>query len=235
MSALTANIINGLKKSGDKSVAVHHAGFFKTHKGGYGEGDKFFGLPVPQTRSIAKNYYKQLTLKETEELLRNPYHEVRLLALVVLTLKHAKADTETKNDIENIYLKNTKYINNWDLVDVSCYRILGPRWLNSDLKELWAMAKSGNLWQERISVITTMYFIINGHCQTTVKLAEHFLDHKHDLMHKATGWMLREAGKRNEEILIGFLNKHHKQMPRTMLRYSIEKLTAAQKAHYMRK
>lgn len=229
-------LLNELKKNGNKEFAAHHAKFFQTHKGGYGQGDKFWGLKVPKQREMAKKYYKNITLKEAEELLKNKVHEVRLTGLMILIEKYQKSDKKDKKNIVKIYLRNTKHINNWDLVDLSAPQILGNYWFeNKSTAEMYKLARSKNLWEERIAMISTFYFIKNGKFCETARLAKHFLKHKHDLMHKASGWMLREAGKRNIDVLYDFLNKHHKTMPRTMLRYAVEKLPENKRKYYMGK
>ncbi len=233
--SLKDSVLKDLKSKKNDKFAKHHAKFFQTHKGGYGEGDLFLGLTVPQQRETAKKYYKEISLKETEGLLKNPVHEVRLTALMILAAKYEKASREEKNKIAKIYLRNTQYINNWDLVDLSAPQIAGEYWHNSKKDEMWKFAKSKKLWNERIAMISTFYSIKNGSFDDAIKLAEHFLGHKHDLMHKAAGWMLREAGKRDINILYAFLDKHYKVMPRTMLRYSIEKLSDKERRQYMAK
>ncbi|AKL98274.1 DNA alkylation repair protein [Endomicrobium proavitum] len=231
----TVNILSEIKKHGNKVLAQHHLRFFKTGKGEYGEGDLFWGLTVPQTRAISKKYYKELTLKETEIFLKHKVHEVRFFALTVLIEKYKRADIKEKKKIVKIYLKNTKYINNWDLVDLTAPLITGEYWYNNLSEDLWKLAKSKNLWEERIAMLSTFYFIKRGKTAETLKLAEFFLNHKHDLMHKASGWMLREAGKRNIGALYGFLDKYAAVMPRTMLRYSLEKVPQQKRKYYMEK
>ena len=228
-------IIDEIKKYKNDNLAQHHAKFFQTHQGGYGEGDLFYGLSVPEIRKIVKLFYKDTTLEDIKELIKNPYHEVRLCILFMIVAKFKIASENERNLLVEIYLNNIPYINNWDLVDASAPYLTGEYWHGKDLSELWKLAHSNHLWSERISILTTFGFIKKGDYQTTLELCEFFLNHKHDLIHKATGWMLREIGKRNLGELIAFLDKHHKIMPRTMLRYSIEKLPQDQRKFYMSK
>lgn len=229
----TEQIINEIKTFANPVFAKHHLKFFKTGKGEYGEGDLFYGLKVPDVRKIAKTYYKSTALTEIDELIKNPYHEVRLAALVILVMRYQKTCAEEQEQIYNLYLNNVAYINNWDLVDISAQHIVGAYLFDKEKTKLWELARSGHLWSERISVIATFYFIRQGLYSYTLELSEHFLTHKHDLMHKATGWMLREVGKRDINTLYSFLDEYHKTMPRTMLRYALEKLTADKKTFYM--
>lgn len=225
-------IINEIKSYANEEFAIHHSHFFKTAKGEYGEGDLFLGLKVPTVRMISKKYFKETNLTQVNILMKNPFHEVRLAAIVMLVLKYEKAQAKEKEDIFNLYLKNVKYINNWDLVDVSAQYIVGP-FIFDSTEKLWELAATNHLWSQRISVLATFYYIRQGSYQATLDLSKHFLTHKHDLMHKATGWMLREIGKRDIDTLYSFLDEHHKVMPRTMLRYSIEKLPSEKRKAYM--
>ncbi|MGV8085412.1 MAG: DNA alkylation repair protein [Candidatus Bilamarchaeum sp.] len=211
--------------------------FFKTGKGEYGEGDVFLGIQVPISRTIVKKYWKNLTLSEVEELIRSPIHEHRLIGLMILVEKYQKSKTtEEKEKIFDFYTKNTKRVNNWDLVDSSADRIIGSHLFEGDKSLLYKLAKSDNIWERRISIISTFYFIKKGKFVDTLKISELLLTDKQDLIHKAVGWMLREMGKRGGELeLLGFLDKNHKVMPRTMLRYAIEKLDQETKKKYMAK
>jgi 3-methyladenine DNA glycosylase AlkD len=228
-------IIDEIKKQQNSALAEHHLRFFKTGEGEYGEGDLFYGLTVPMVRKIVNLFYQEASLEDIDELIKNPYHEVRACGLFIMVAKFQKATGKEKAQLIKLYLENRRYVNNWDLVDLSAPYLTGVFWYNKDLTELWDLAKSGELWSERIAVITTFGFIKKGHYNTTLELCEFFLNHKHDLIHKATGWMLREVGKRDLKTLLGFLDKHHKTMPRTMLRYSIEKLSPEQRKFYMAK
>ncbi len=222
-----------LKKEANPSQAKILARFFKTGKGEYGEGDEFLGIKVPLSREIAKQF-KDLSLEDIKELLYSPPHEERLISLFILTDQFRKADDKKKKIIYDFYLKNTKQINNWDLVDLSAERIIGAYLLDKDKKILFKLARSKNLWERRIAIMSTFYFIKNGVFDTTLKISKMLLQDEHDLIHKAVGWMLREIGKRNlieEEII---LKKHYKIMPRTMLRYAIEKFPEKRRQAYLR-
>jgi 3-methyladenine DNA glycosylase AlkD len=197
--------------------------YFKTGKGEYAEGDKFLGIVVPEQRKLVKKYAALLSLEEIQELLNTKIHEYRLTALLILVKQYQKADEKIKKQIFDFYLKNTKNINNWDLVDLSSRDIVGNYLLDKDKSILYQLANSKDLWEKRIAIISTSEFIRKSQFDDTIKISEILLKDKHDLIHKAVGWMLREVGKRNQEILESFLKKHHKIMPRTMLRYAIEK------------
>jgi len=206
--------------------------FFKTGKGEYGEGDIFLGITVPQTRAIAKKY-THLNLKDLEKLLSSKIHEYRLIALLILIENYKKASIENKNLIFNFYIKNTKFINNWDLVDLSAPHIVGNFLLDKDKSILYNLAKSSNLWEKRIAIISTYAFIRLYKFKHTLKISEILMNDNHDLIHKAVGWMLREVGKRNKDVEEKFLNQHYKKMPRTMLRYAIEKFDNNKRKKYL--
>ena len=199
--------------------------FHKTGKGGYAENDIFIGVTVPNIRKVANEYYKTINLKEVEYLLHSKYHEERLLALIILTYKMKKAKEDEQKEIVSLYINNTNHINGWDLVDLSAHYILGKYLLEHEDEKnvLYEFANSDNLWKQRISILSTWIFIRNNEYEDTLKIAEILLKNKQDLIHKAVGWMLREVGKKDFDIEYNFLVKHYKQMPRTMLRYSIEK------------
>jgi len=218
-----------LERNKDAEKAKVYSRFFKTGKGEYGEGDLFLGLSVPKQRKIAKNYI-DLNLDEIQELLLSKIHEHRLVALMILIFKYKK---NFDKEIVDFYLQNTKNINNWDLVDLSAYQILGHYLLDKDKSILYKLAKSDNLWEKRISIISTYEFIKNNKFEDTLEISEILLNDKHDLIHKAVGWMLREVGKRNLETEEEFLKKYYKQMPRTMLRYSIEKFWEEKRKFYL--
>ncbi|MGB4966148.1 MAG: DNA alkylation repair protein [Microgenomates group bacterium] len=226
------NILDDLKKVADPIRAQNLARFFKTAQGQYGFGDIFLGITVPQLRIIAKKY-SLMPLSEIRSLLKNPIHECRLTALVILTKKFTQATENEKTSIYTFYLHNTSAINNWDLVDVSAGKIVGEYLLNKDTSILHKLAISKNLWERRIAIIATSTFIAHNQFDETIKIATLLLNDKHDLIHKAVGWMLREAGKRDQTVLISFLDKHSKAMPRTMLRYAIEKLDTPIRKQYM--
>lgn len=210
--------------------------FFKSGEGEYGYGDKFIGVTVPEQRSVAKKYFKDIDLGEVEKLLHSEIHEYRLTALIILTYKFAKESEEGKKKIYDIYLKNLKYVNNWDLVDSSADKIVGAYIQDRDRSILYKLAKSDDLWENRVAMISTFHFIKNGEHEDTFKIAEILLHHKHDLIHKAVGWMLRELGKKQGEArLRSFLDKHYLEMPRTMLRYAIEKFEESVRLKYLSK
>jgi len=210
--------------------AEHSKYYFKTGKGEYGEGQVFLGLTMPQQREVAKKY-KDLPLEQVQELIESKIHTYRMIALVILTIKYKKNPKE----VFDFYLKNTQYINNWDLVDVTAHKIVGEYLLDKDRAVLYSLAKSSELWEKRISIISTFAFIRRGQLDDTIKIAEILLHDKHDLIHKAVGWMLREVGKKDKQTLTNFLDKYHKEMPRTMLRYSIERFSSEERQFYMKK
>lgn len=210
--------------------------FFKTGPGQYGEGDKFIGIVVPIQRKIAKKY-QNLPICEVVKLLYSPIHELRLTALFILITHFKRAQEQEQKEIFNLYLKNTKYINNWDLVDLSAPNIIGEYLLKfPENKEiLYRLVNSTDLWERRIAVLATLSLIKRNEFNDALRICEYLLSDKHDLIHKATGWMLREIGKRDKEEEVKFLNKHYKVMPRVMLRYSIEKFTNDEKMLYLKK
>lgn len=210
--------------------------FFKTGKGEYGEGDIFWGITVPEIRIIAKKY-KELTLEDSQKLLQSEVHEHRLTALLILTYKFPKAASEEQKQIVDLYLKNTKYINNWDLIDLSAPKIIGAYLLENskERKILYTLAKSTNLWKKRIAILSTYTLLKQNRFEETLKISEILLQDKHDLIHKGVGWMLREMGKMSQKTEEDFLNKHYKEMPRTMLRYAIEKFSEEKRKFYMQK
>lgn len=214
--------------------AIQLSRFFKTGKGEYAEGDKFIGVTVPLQRQIAKKYF-HIDLNKLVSLLNEDIHEYRLTALLILVQKYQKSAEKEKNNIINIYINNTHRINNWDLVDLSSEKILGEYLVDRDRSIIYKLAESNNIWEQRIAIISTFRFIKNNDFQDTINLCKLYLSNRHDLIHKASGWMLREIGKRDETILRNFLNQYHKVMPRTMLRYSIEKLDEKSRKRYMKK
>lgn len=210
--------------------------FFKTGKGEYGEGDVFIGVTVPDQRSVAKEFYNKISFAELSQLLSSKVHEHRLTALLLLVYKFEKTKNQSlRKEIVDFYLKYTKYINNWDLVDTSCYKILGRYCFeNQDSKLLEKLSKSENMWEKRMAIVGTMHHIKKGQFELTKNFALKNLKHPHDLMHKANGWLLREMGKMNETKLLDFLNLHYKEMPRTCLRYAIEKLDEELRQNYLK-
>ncbi|MEO1126630.1 MAG: DNA alkylation repair protein [Cyanobacteria bacterium J06635_15] len=221
-----------LRSLADPSIAEHSQRFFKTGKGEYGEGDQFLGIRVPVLRTQAKKY-KNTPLEEIQSLLRSAFHEARLFALLLLVQKFAKADKDEREKIYQLYLSNISCVNNWDLVDSSAHQILGVYLEDKDRHLLYELSKSDNLWARRIAIMSTFYFIKKDEFDDAIALSKQLLIDKEDLIHKAVGWMLREIGKRNLETLESFLKVHAKEMPRTMLRYAIEKLPEAKRKDYL--
>lgn len=222
-----------LKKNGSKAKAQIYQRFFKTGPGEYGQGDVFIGATVPNIRKVAKKY-SNLTLPNVTRLLKSKIHEERLTALLILVGAFDKANDSRRKQIANFYLKHTKYINNWDLVDLSADKILGKHLMDKPKNILYKLAKSKNLWQKRIAIMSTFHFIKNHKFQDTLKIAKMLLNDDHDLIHKAVGWMLREIGNRNLKTEEQFLKRYYKKMPRTMLRYAIEKLPKKKRLVYLK-
>jgi len=227
-----AAISKRLQEMGDREDAQFLQRFFKTGPGQYGEGDIFLGIRVPIVRKLAKEY-KDIPFKEVLFLLKSPYHEIRLFALISMINAFEKGDETIQGKIYKLYLANTRHINNWDLVDLSAPDIVGAYLFTKSRRPLYQLAKSKSLWERRIAVLATFYFIKNNQFDDCLKLAEILLKDKEDLIHKAVGWMLRETGKRDEEIAEAFLQKHYRTMPRTMLRYAIERLPPFKRRMYM--
>ena len=224
------NVKKDLQKLANPEKAKLLQGFFKTGKGEYGEGDIFLGINVPVQRKIAKKY-RELKLNDIQLLLNSKIHEHRLVALLILVDKYEK----TKNkEIVDFYLSNTKNINNWDLVDLTAHKILGDYLVNKERSLLYNLANSNDLWEKRISMIATAAFIKNNDFKDALKIAEILLNDNHDLIHKAVGWMLREIGKKDQDTEETFLKKYYKQMPRTMLRYAIEKFEESKRQAYLK-
>lgn len=233
------DILQWKKELTDKAQPERKAilsSFFKTGKGQYGEGDVFIGLYVPDNRAISKKYHK-LPLEIIGELLKDKIHEFRLAALIALVKKYsAQKDEQGRKDIVEFYLANTDRINNWDLVDLSCPQIIGEWVMRSgNTQLLHNLSESACLWRRRIAIVSTYTLIKNGVSSPTLAIAKKYLSAKEDLIHKATGWMLREVGKADTNALISFLDRHAAHMPRTMLRYSLEKLPKETKMDYMKR
>ncbi len=210
--------------------------FFKTGKGQYGEGDKFLGIKVPVTRSVVKGCWSSVGLDGLEECLASGYHEVRLAALLTLVeiFRHSSKTGISKEECIDFYLAHTDRINNWDLVDLSCYPLLGEWLLDKDRAVLYDLARNGKtVWEQRIGIVSTMTFIRKGQLTDTFAIADILLDHPHDLIQKAVGWMLREAGKRDKAALVAWLEPRCRKMPRTMLRYAIEKFPPEERERFM--
>ena len=222
-----------VKKHANPEQAKILMRFFKIGNGKYGEGDEFLGIKVPVSRKIAKQF-TNLSLEEIQELLNSSIHEERLIALFILTEQFRKADAARKKIIYNFYLKNTKRVNNWDLVDLSAEKIIGAYLLDKGTKILFKLARSKNLWERRIAIMSTFHFIKNGLYDTTLEISNILLDDEHDLIHKAVGWMLREVGNRKLVVEEKYLKKHYISMPRTMLRYAIEKFPEEKRQAYLK-
>ena len=210
--------------------------FFKTGPGQYGEGDKFLGIKVPVTRDVVKQCWKEANLAELDECVNSEFHEVRLAGLLALIqkFKHSK-DALAQQECIDFYLAHTEKINNWDLVDLTCYPLLGVWLLDKDRTLLYELAKDGKtIWEQRIGIVSTMTFVRKGQLEDTFAIADILLHHPHDLIQKATGWLLRECGKRNKTALETFLLPRYKTMPRTALRYAIEKFPQEERLGYLR-
>lgn len=221
-----------LQKFSSKEKAKNLTWFFKTAKGQYGHGDKFIGVNVPNQRKVAKKFFKEISLTELQKLIRSKIHEHRFTALEILVFKFEKLNDEKCVDF---YLKNLKYVNNWDLVDTSAYRILGASLTKKkDRKVLYKLARSADLWENRVAIVSTYAFIKQGDFVDTLKISKILLNHPHDLIHKAVGWMIREVGNRDLAVEEGFLRKYYKNMPRTMLRYAIERFPETKRKRYLR-
>ena len=226
-------LLNAMTAKADASQVAGLSRFFKTGPGQYGEGDKFLGIKVPVTREVVKACWKETTWQDLEECVTSEYHEVRLAALLTLVelFKHNKKQQQEYIDF---YLNHTSYINNWDLVDLSCYPLLGVWLLDKDRSLLYDLARNGKtIWEQRIGMVSTMTFIRNGQIEDTFAIADILLHHPHDLIHKAVGWLLREAGKRDKDALVNYLKPRCKDMPRTMLRYAIEKFPEEERVQFL--
>ena len=228
------HIQSDLQKLANPEKAIILQRFFKTGKGKYGEGDIFLGISVPEQRRLSKKYANS-SFRILGRLLPSKIHEYRLTALLILVIKFNKSEESGKKDIYEFYLKNSKHINNWDLVDLSAYKIVGAYLLDKDRSPLYKLTESKNVWERRISIIATFYFIRLNQFDDTLAIAERLINDDHDLIHKAVGWMLREAGKRDLETEERFLRKHYKNMPRIMLRYAIEKFDEKKRTFYLSK
>ena len=223
-----------LEKRGTKERAKVSQSFFKTGKGQYGEGDIFLGVTVPEQRKVAK-IYSTASLKDLEKLLKSKVHEYRFTALLILILQYEEAEEKHKEFFFKFYLKNTSYVNNWDLVDLTAASIVGSYLLEKEKGILYKLAQSKNLWEKRIAIVATLAFIRKDKFEDTLKISERYLTEKHDLMHKATGWMLRELGKKDFKVEEEFVKKHAAIMPRTMLRYAIERFPKQKRKYYLSK
>jgi 3-methyladenine DNA glycosylase AlkD len=225
MSDLTEQIIAALRSKAKPEKAEFFPKFFKSGAGEYGEGDLFLGVKVPDQRAIAKQFFKELSLDELSDLIQNPYHEVRLTALIALVYRYERSKEESeREELANFYLHHLEWVNNWDLVDTSSHAILGHYYFHRAKDLFYDLAGSHDLWRQRVAMISSYYWIKKGEFKDALSLAEKLKDHPHDLMHKAVGWMLREIGNRDLKVELQFLKEHYRTMPRTALRYAIEKL-----------
>jgi 3-methyladenine DNA glycosylase AlkD len=222
-----------LKVLSDRDKARELQRFFKTSPGEYGAGDRFLGIRVPALRRLAREL-EGLSQAKTVKLLHSPYHEERLLALLIMVDRFSKSDTAVKKSIYEIYLNNTVSINNWDLVDITAQHIIGAYLFDKNREPLYRLAASTNLWERRISIMATFHFIKQEEFEETLRIAEILLNDREDLIHKAVGWMLREIGKRNLRVEETFLGEYYMQMPRTMLRYAIEKFPENKRQKYLK-
>ena len=227
-------IIEYLIDLGNEEVAEHSQRFFKTGKGEYGYGDMFLGIRVPVLRQTVKKF-KEASLETAEKLLHSKYHEVRLFALLLLVHHFEKGDDNKQEEIYKLYLNNTKYVNNWDLVDSSAHYIVGPYLLDRNKSILYKLAQSDSLWERRIAIMSTFHFIKNNQFEDATIIIEDLLDDQEDLIHKAAGWMLREIGNRDHAEEVFFLKYHYHRMPRTMLRYAIEKFNEKERQEFLNK
>lgn len=228
-----SQLLTELHQLADDKIAAHSRRFFKTGKGEYGEGDQFIGIRVPKIRKLARKY-PTLSIGDIQELLNSPIHEERLLAIVIMVEQYKKGTLEQKEDLFNLYLGNTDRINNWDLIDISVHHIVGHYLEKRDKSILYRWAVSNNLWERRMAVMATFYFNRQHTFVDTLRIGEILLQDQHDLIHKAVGWMLREIGDRDYKCEEAFLNKYYKTMPRTMLRYAIEKFEEEKRKQYLK-
>ncbi|VDH17941.1 DNA alkylation repair enzyme [Algoriella xinjiangensis] len=233
-------VLNDIKSTladlSDKDKSKILSRYFKTGKGEYGEGDIFLGITVPNQRLVAKEFYQKISLQEIKDLLSFDIHEYRLTALLMLVLKYEKSKNDKeRKQLVDFYLSQTARINNWDLVDTSCYKILGHYCFHQKQENLlYDLAKSDDLWEKRIAIVSTYCYIKNKTLDIVPEIVLMNINHPHDLMHKANGWMLREMGKRDEEKLINFLDEFATKLPRTSLRYAVEKIDPTLKDYYMK-
>jgi 3-methyladenine DNA glycosylase AlkD len=216
----------------DPEIAGHSQRFFKTAPGEYGYGDKFLGIRVPVIRKAVKKY-ANTALPVSTRLLKSEYHEIRLFALLLYVFQFSDSDEKKQQTIFDLYLNNTRYINNWDLVDSSAHKIVGAHLEDRDRAVLYTLSTSTSLWERRIAIISTAHFISKDQFDDTLEISRQLLDDREDLIHKAVGWMLREVGKRDKHTEVSFLEKHYRKMPRTMLRYAIEKFSEEERLRFL--
>lgn len=222
-----------LNQLADPQQAANLQRFFKTGPGDYGEGDRFLGLRVPQIRKLVRDF-AETPLKDIQQLLRSEIHEERLLALLLMVQRFQRGEEKEREGLYHRYLASTRHINNWDLVDASAQHIVGAWLFDKSREPLYQLAHSASLWERRIAIISTFHFIKQGELTESLRLAEHLLQDSHALIHKAVGWVLREVGKRDQDAEEAFLRKHYRQMPRTMLRYAIERFPERKRQDYLK-
>ncbi|MDP3981119.1 MAG: DNA alkylation repair protein [Chlamydiota bacterium] len=223
---------NELKAKANSEKARVLMRFFKTGPGEYAEGDQFLGVVVPESRKLVKKY-QNLLLRDCTQLIHSPVHEERLIGLLLLVNRYNKASQQEQSNIYETYLRNTTHVNNWDLVDLTAPHIVGRHLFNKPKQILYTLARSKNLWERRIAILASFYFIKRDHFNVTCDIAKILLKDEHDLIHKAVGWMLREIGKRNMHVEEDFINRFGLKMPRTMLRYAIEKFPERKRRYYL--
>lgn len=231
-SSTVADIRVQLRELSDPRIAKHSQRFFKTGPGEYGEGDTFIGVRVPALRRVAQEH-RGMSLRVTELLLQSPIHDERLLALLLLVKRYKHGNTTVRQEVFDLYQRNMQFVNNWDLVDSSAHKIVGDFLRNRSKRLLHRLSKSGVLWERRIAIMSTMAYIDDGEFRETLKIAEVLLHDDEDLIQKAVGWMLREIGNRDRKVEEAFLKKHYKVMPRTMLRYAIEKFPETKRQRFL--
>ncbi len=230
---MAEDVRRALEALRDPAVAAHSARYFKTGPGEYGAGDRFLGIRVPQLRALARAH-RTLPLEAVVEHLRSSWHEERLLALLILVERHQRGDAETRERAHCLYLEHTRYVNNWDLVDTSAAQLVGPHVDPGAPNLLERLAGSSSVWERRIAIVATFHWTKEGVVEPALRIADRLLEDPHDLIHKAVGWMVREVGKRDPDRLEAFLAERYRRMPRTMLRYAIERLPAARRQRYLR-
>jgi 3-methyladenine DNA glycosylase AlkD len=231
-SVNASDALAALRQRGDAATASFLQGFFKTGPGEYGEGDRFLGIRVPEVRRLARDF-RDLPIEELDRLLQSEWHEARLMALVLLVRAYDRGDGAVRQRVYDLYLARLAHVNNWDLVDASAPHIVGRHLETRQRGPLARLARGATVWERRVAIVATLHLIRTGDFGETLGIAEMLLDDPHDLIHKATGWMLREVGKREQSVLEGFLTRHYPRMPRTMLRYAIERLPPERRRAYL--
>lgn len=235
MSVLTEQIIEALKDKAVPEKASFLPGFFKAFPGGYGEDDQFLGVIVPDQRKISKQFFKEISLEELSNLIQNPFHEVRLTGLLALVYRYEKTKSDSERaELVDFYFSHLDFVDNWDLVDSSCHQILGHFFWKKEKSVFYELADSGQLWRQRVAMVSSYFWIKKADFTDGLALAEKLKNHPHDLMHKAVGWMLREIGNRDFDVEFEFLKKHYRTLPRTALRYAIEKFPEELRQNFLK-